>query len=101
MSHFNAIAVKDFPFDTVQREEVIDGVGITVGEMQAVARRQLVASIVVAILVAAVAGLAALRPASREVAFAPLHELSVVRQAALAPTLARDVAAAKYTNETP
>jgi hypothetical protein len=101
MSHFEAIAVRNFLNEAEIGEDVIDGVGITVGEMRAVARRQLAGSIVVAILVAAVAGLAALKPTSLEGASAPLHELTVVHQPTLAPPFARDVAAAKNTSETP
>jgi hypothetical protein len=46
---------------STHRDDTIEGVGLTIGEMQAVARRQLVGSVVVAILVVTVAGLVALR----------------------------------------
>jgi hypothetical protein len=46
--------------DSTHRDGTIEGVGLTVGEVQAVARRQLVGSVVVAILVITV-GVVALR----------------------------------------
>jgi hypothetical protein len=46
---------------STDRDGTIEGVGLTIGEVQAVARRQLVGSIVAAVLVITVAGVVALR----------------------------------------
>jgi hypothetical protein len=51
-------------------KDVIQGLGVTVGAMRYIARRQLVGSIVVLALIIAVAGLAALHPNHRDSAFA-------------------------------
>jgi hypothetical protein len=68
-------------FDSAQRDDAIDGVGLTIGAMQAVARRQLVGSVVVAILVATVAGVVALRSTDLAApSFATAHNIRGVQQ---------------------
>lgn len=54
--------------------------GLSVGEVQSVARRQLAGSIVVAIMIAAVAGLTALKPASQDRADVGLLRSAAVQQ---------------------
>jgi hypothetical protein len=75
-------------------EGVIDGVGVTVNEMQDVARRQLIGSIVTGVLVACVASLVALRPSPAEMALRSTHTISLVRHAAVIGAGHHDLAAA-------
>jgi hypothetical protein len=80
-------------FDT-SGEGVIDGVGVTVHEMQEIARRQLFGSIVAGILVASVASLVALHPSPPETALKSTHTISLVRHSAEIDAPSLDLAAA-------
>jgi hypothetical protein len=82
-------------------EDVIEGVGITVGAMQAVARRQLAGSVVVAIIVAAFAVMAALRPGHYDAAYTTARALPGVQQPILVTPSDHVVAAAKRGVEVP
>ena len=53
--------MEDYPNHNPKDEDLIEGAGVTVGEMQAVARRQLAGSIAAGILVVAVAAVLVLR----------------------------------------
>jgi hypothetical protein len=66
--------------ESLRPEETIEGAALTVDDLRLVARRQLVGSIVVALLITAIAGLAALKPTHKEVASAPTHAFPIVRQ---------------------
>jgi hypothetical protein len=52
--------------ESLRNERTVPGTQLSVGALQSVARRQLVGSVIAAIVVAAVAGLAALRPPRKE-----------------------------------
>jgi hypothetical protein len=84
-----------------QCEEAIAGVELSVEGIRAVARRQLAGSIVVALLIAGVAGLSATRP-SRDLAAAPSRQIfPVVRQPTFSTPLEHNLAAVKRTKEIP
>jgi hypothetical protein len=77
-------------------DEAIAG-GLSSAEIQAVARRQLVASIAVAVVIALGVGLAALMPASHASndAEAAPHRLALVQQPTFATPLSARLASAK------
>jgi hypothetical protein len=83
------------------REEAIAGVELSVRGLQDVARRQLVGSIVVAILIAGVAGLAAMQPTHEVAAARPGQILPTVWRPTLATPPTQIVAAVKRKKETP
>ena len=84
-----------------QCEEAIAGVELSVEGIRAVARRQLVGSIVVAVLIAGVAGLSATRPA-RDLAAAPFKPiLPTVQQPTFATPPRHELAAVKRNKEVP
>ena len=58
--------------------------GLSVEEVQSVARRQLIGSLVVAIVIAVATGLTALRPAYRDGAEVAAHRAPVVQQPSFA-----------------
>jgi pilus assembly protein Flp/PilA len=98
------VSTENIPFhdpNVVGDEEVIDKGRLSVGEMQGVARRQLVGSVAVAILVVAVAALTAMRPASRDATFPPAHRVTFIQQPAFMTPPGRHAAAAKYELEVP
>jgi hypothetical protein len=74
-------------------EGAIDRVGVTAYEMQEVARRQLIGSIVAGMLVASVAGLVALHPSPPEMALSSTHTISLIRHPAVMATFSHDLAA--------
>jgi hypothetical protein len=90
----------EFREDAAKGDDVIESVGLTVGEMQEVARRQLRASLAAAVLIAVVAALLALTPHSKEVAIVPVHDFKIVRHPSFEKT-GRDVAAVRNTKEAP
>lgn len=71
------------------------GSGLTAAEIQETARRQFVASIAVAVIIAVGAGLAALMPASHHYAEAAPHRLALVQQPTFATPPAQRVASAR------
>jgi hypothetical protein len=77
-------------------EGMIEGLG-AVEEMQEVARRQLVGSIVAGILVVGVAGLVALQPSCQETGVKPAHMISLRHPALIAPS--HDMAVANNVRE--
>jgi hypothetical protein len=84
------------------RDDMIEGLGLTIGEMQAVARRQFVGSLVVAILVLAVSSLAVLR--SNHLTgphYAIAHNIRGVQQPSLAAPSEHLTATAKRAAEVP
>ncbi|HLW92551.1 MAG TPA: hypothetical protein VKS78_14800 [Roseiarcus sp.] len=83
------------------QDDVIEGVGITVGAMQGVARRQLAGSIVVAMLVAAVAAMTTMSSARHETGYATARYAPVVQQPTFVASPDRVVAAAKRQTELP
>jgi hypothetical protein len=88
--------------DSIEHDDTIDGVGLTVGAMQAVARRQLVGSVVVAILVATVAGVVALRSTHlAEPTFATAHNVRGVQQPTFVTPPEHLIAATKRALEVP
>jgi hypothetical protein len=68
--------------------------GLDLGEVRATARRQLVASVVVAIMIALVACAAAIRPARQDVAAAGAHRIAIVEHPAFATDHGQRLAAA-------
>jgi len=82
-------------------EDVIVGVGLSVAAMQSVARRQLIGSIVVGLLIAAAAGLAALRPAYRLATAAPTHGFALAQQPMFVTLADQRLAATKRAIEVP
>src|SRR5579862_7117774 len=77
-------------------ESAVPGTGLSVSGIQSVARRQLVGSIVVAVLVAAVAGFAALRPIHSAPAEANAHNFAIVQQPVFETPANHRIAAAKH-----
>ena len=83
------------------REEAIAGVELSVRGLQDVARRQLLGSVVVAILIAGVAGLAAMHPSHEVAAARPAQISSTVWRPTFATPASQNVAAVKRKKETP
>jgi hypothetical protein len=83
------------------RDDSMAGTGLSVGAIQGVARRQLVGSIVVAIFIAAVAGLAAMKPARTDAIASPSHGFAVVQQPVFTTPPSHHIAAAKSAAEVP
>ena len=84
-----------------QGDEAIAGVELSVEGIRAVARRQLVGSIVVAFLIASVAGLMATQPA-RDLAASPFRPiLPTVQQPTFARPPQHELAAVKRDKEVP
>jgi len=81
--------------ESIGLDDEIAGTGLTVSAMQGVARRQLIGSIAVAIFVAAVAGLAAMKPARIDTAAAPTRGFAVVQQPVLTTPAGQHIAATK------
>jgi hypothetical protein len=100
VSRFEATTVRKVQRIGMNNDEVIKGLGLTIGEMRAVAHRQFIGSIIVAILVAGVAALLALKPAYRDVAYVPSHRFTGAQQPMLV-TPGRDIASMRYTPESP
>ena len=87
-----AAFVTPTPIDRVEYESVkssdpigdaydaIGGLGLGADEMRSVARRQLAGSIAVAVVIAAFAGLMAVRPVHREAQYAAAHKSSVIQK---------------------
>jgi hypothetical protein len=82
-------------------EDAIGGVGLSVGAVQSVARRQLIGSIVVALLIAAVAGTAALKPIYSVATTAPAHGFAVIQQPTFVTLPDQRIAATKRKIEVP
>jgi len=79
--------------ESVERlEEEGIGFGLSGTEVQSVARRQLIASIIVAIVIAAAAGLIALRPAYHDAASVGPHRFAGAQQPSFATPPAQRVA---------
>jgi hypothetical protein len=87
--------------DSFRYEEEIEGLGITVEAMQAVARRQFVGSFIVAVFVVGVAGLMASRPTHQDFSEATAQTARSVQQPTFAAPRDHVVAAVKRTIETP
>jgi hypothetical protein len=64
-------------------------------EIRSMVRRQLVGSVAIAIAIAVIAGLAALRPAPRDVADVASHSFAVIQQPAFAISAGQFVATMK------
>jgi hypothetical protein len=77
------------------------GAGLSVAAMQAVARRQLVGSVVVALFIMSAAGVAALKPVYRPATAAQTRSFALVQHAAFTILPAQRVAAATREIETP
>jgi hypothetical protein len=69
--------------------------GLGEDQLQVAARRQLVASLIVALVIAAFAGLVALRPAYREAAAVAPHKLASIQQPSFVTPPGAHVAALK------
>jgi hypothetical protein len=69
--------------------------GLSVGEIQSVACRQLVGSFVVAVVIAAAAAFTALRPVSYDTAVVAPHNVAVIQQPSFVTPLGQRVAAIK------
>jgi hypothetical protein len=82
-------------------EDAIGGVGLSVSAVQSVARRQLIGSIVVALLIAAVADIAAQKTISRAATTAPAHGFAVIQQPTFVTLPAQRVAATKRKIDVP
>ena len=82
-------------------EDAIGRVGLSVGAVQSVARRQLIGSIVVALLIAAVAGIAALKPISSVATTAPAHGFAVIQQPTFMTLPDQRISATKRNIEVP
>jgi hypothetical protein len=85
----------------LRHDDMIQGFGLTIGEVQAVARRQFVGSVVVAFLVVTVAGFVALwlctPPMLRD--YATAHESRGVQQPAFVMSSDRLIATTKRATE--
>jgi hypothetical protein len=88
--------------DALRNEGEIEGFGVTISAMRAVARRQLVGAFAVAVVVVAVAGLIAAHSARRDLSYATAH---VVRGGVQQPTFVTPsdqvIAAVKRTTKMP
>jgi len=82
-------------------EQTIAGVGLSVASMQAVARRQLVGSVVVAMLIAAAAGLTAIRPGGSHDTSRSAHDFADIQQPTFVTAPGAQMAAMKHDFETP
>jgi hypothetical protein len=87
--------------DSFRYEEEIEGLGITVEAMQAVARRQFVGSFIVAMFVVGAAGLTASRSTYQNLSETTAQTARSVQQPTFAAPRDHVVAAAKRTIETP
>ena len=87
--------------ESIGRDDDITGTGLSVGAIQGVARRQLVGSVVVAMFIAAVAGLAAMKPARNDAVSPPAHGFAVIQQPVFTTPAGHHVAAARNTTEVP
>jgi hypothetical protein len=87
--------------ESTGRDDGMAWTGLSVGAIQGVARRQLIGSIVVAIFIAAVAGLAAMKPARTDAISSPSHGFAVVQQPIFTTPPGHHVAAAKNAAEVP
>jgi hypothetical protein len=83
------------------RDEIIGGVGISIGSMQSVARRQLAGSIVAAAAIVAFATLTAVRSERLDPSYTTAHAHRGVQQPSFATTPSHLLAAAKHQVETP
>jgi hypothetical protein len=82
-------------------EDAIGGVGLSFGTVQSVARRQLIGSIVVALLIVAVAGITALKPIYSVGTTAPAHGFAVIQQPTFVTLPDQRIAATKRKIEVP
>jgi hypothetical protein len=87
--------------ESLRDEEAIHGLGISVGAMRSVARRQLAGSVVVAVLVVTVAGLTAVRFDHRDVAYLTAHGSPSVQQPIFVTPTDRVTAAINHRTEVP
>jgi hypothetical protein len=81
--------------------ETIAGVELSVRGLQDVARRQLLGSIVVAVLIAGVAGLSAMQPNRGVAAARPGQVSPTVWRPAFATPTSQNIAAVKRKSDTP
>ena len=103
MSGFSGAACGFDEPELTHSEDAIVGVGLSVGAVQSVARRQLIGSIVVALLIAAVAGIAALQTmysvattaAYSAATTAPAHGFAVIQQPTFVTLPDQHIAATK------
>lgn len=82
-------------------DNLINGLGLSVDEVRAVARRQLAGSVAAACLIVAAATLAALRPVHHEALYAASHSFPVAQQPAFATPPHHRLAAVKGGAEVP
>lgn len=61
-------------------EDAISGVGLSFGAMRSVARRQLIGSIVVALIITAAVGMVALRPVNSNETTVLRHSFAIIQQ---------------------
>jgi hypothetical protein len=87
--------------ESIERDDDIGGTGLSVGAMQGVARRQLVGSLVVAMFIAAVAGLAAIKPARNDAISPPTRGFAVIQQPVFTTPAGDHMAAARNAIEVP
>lgn len=85
--------------EALREEDPVEGFGMTIGAMQSAARRQLVGSVVVAVLVVAAATLVALRPTHSDV-YASARQFHGAQQPIFAAPAAH-LAAVKHEIELP
>jgi len=79
-----------------------EALGFSLREVQSTARRQLVASLLAAVVIAAIAGLTGLRPTYRDTAEAAAHSFATVQQPSWAtPPGQRVAAGARHGIELP
>src|ERR1700753_1035022 len=87
-------ALMDEFTDIAAKRDLIEGMGVTVEEMRAVARRQLKGSILAGLLVIGAAGSAALHPLHQDTATKRSHLISIPRHQT--PTASDGALAARY-----
>jgi hypothetical protein len=87
--------------ETMGPDDEVAGTGLSVAEIQGVARRQLIGSIAVAIFIAGVAGLAVMKPASTDASLATTRGFTVVQQPVLTTPAGHHIAAMKNVSEVP
>jgi hypothetical protein len=87
--------------ETTDEFEDVGGLGLSVGEVRSVARRQLIGSVVAAMVVAAAAGVMAVQAARHAEPYVTAHNFPVVQKPTLVTPPGRLTAAVNRAAEVP
>ena len=82
-------------------DDADEGFALSVGELRSVARRQLIGSVAVAFVIAAVAGMMALRPTSHDGRYASAHNFPIVQQPTIVTSTEHLAATVNRATEVP